>query len=62
MVCYRILTLVPVLYSRTLLLIHSIYSHLHLLIPNSQFIPPQLPILLGNHECFLYVCESVSVL
>ena len=33
----------PVLYSRTLLFTHSIYNSLHLLIPNSQSIPPSRP-------------------
>ena len=33
----------PVLYSRTLLLIHSICNSLHLLIPNSKSIPPVSP-------------------
>ena len=33
----------PVIYSRTLLFIHSIYNSLHLLIPNSQSIPPRSP-------------------
>ena len=49
-----------VLYSRTLLFIHSIYNSLHLLISNSQPIlfPPRL--LLGNHKSVLYVCESAS--
>ena len=32
------------LYSRTLLFIHSLYNSLHLLIPNSQSIPPSLPL------------------
>ena len=31
------------LHSRTLLFVHSIYNSLHLLIPNSQFIPPLSP-------------------
>ena len=51
----------PVLYSRTLLFIHSIYTTLHLLIPNSQSIPtpPLLP--LGNHKSVFYsVTVSVS--
>ena len=37
----------PVLYSRTLLLIHSIYSSLCLLIPGSRSIPPPLLLRLG---------------
>ena len=54
--------IVPVLYSRTLLFIHSICNSLHLLVPNSQSIPPPLPFPLGNHRTVLHVCESVSVL
>ena len=42
MVYYRILNIVPVLYSENLF-IHSVYSSLHQLIPNSQSIPPLLP-------------------
>ena len=47
-----------VLYSRTLLFIHSLYSFF-LLILNSQSIPlsPALPP--GNHKSVLYVYESV---
>ena len=49
-----------VLYTRTLLFIHSIYNSLNLLIPKSQsFTPPSLP--LGNQKSVLYVCETVSV-
>ena len=43
----------PVLYSRTLLLTHSLYNSLVLLIANSQSPFP--------HESVLYVYESVSV-
>ena len=39
----------PVLYSRTSLLIHSIYNSLHLLIPNSQSIPSSFSLPFGNH-------------
>ena len=51
----------PVLYIRTLLLIHSKCNSLHLPNPNSQSISllPSLP--LGNHKSDFYVCESVSV-
>ena len=54
--------IVPVLYIRTLLFVHSTCNSLHLLIPNSQSIhfPPLLP--LGNHKSLLYVCEPLSVL
>ena len=43
----------PVQYSRTLLFIHPVYYgyiFLHLLIPNSQFIPPQQPLSLTEEE------------
>ena len=44
MVYHRILNIVlPVLYSRTLLFTHYIHNSLHLLIPNSQSIPPAPP-------------------
>ena len=46
----------PVLYSRTLLLILSVYNRLHLLIPNSQSFSPLPFLLLGNHRSVLYVC------
>ena len=50
-----------VLYSWTLVFIHSIYNSLHLLIPNFHSIPP-LPLLpLGNHKPVFYVYESVSL-
>ena len=50
MAYHRIVNIVfPMLYSRILLFIHSIYSSLHLLIPNSQSFPPLLPPL-GNHK------------
>ena len=45
------------LYSRTLLFIHSRDNSLHLLIPNSHSIPP-LPFPFGNHKSVLCVCES----
>ena len=35
--------------------------HLHLLIPNSQCIPPSALLSLGNHKSILYGCQSVSV-
>ena len=40
MVYYRILNIALVLYSNTLLFIHSIYDNMHLLIPNYQFSCP----------------------
>ena len=48
------------LYSRTLLFIHSLYNSLHLLTPNSQSIPSPSPSPLGNHKSVLYVCESMK--
>ena len=49
----------PVLYSRTLLFIHSIYNNLHLLSPNFQSIPLLSTLLLDNHKSVslcLWVC------
>ena len=60
MIYDRIVTTIPLLYSRALLFIHSIYNSLQLLTPNSQFFPASTS--LGNHKSILYVCESVSVL
>ena len=59
LVYHRILNIVPVLYSRTLLFIHPGYIGLHLLIPNSQSNPPLLPLPLGNHKSGFHVCKSV---
>ena len=49
----------PVLYSRTLLFIHSMYNSLCLLTPNSHSIPPPPPTpppAVGNHKSVLFVC------
>ena len=47
--------------SRTLLLIHSVYSNLHLLIANSQSVPLQPTSLLGTTRLFsMSVSLSVS--
>ena len=43
------------------LVVYSIYNSLHLLIPDSQCIPPPCPLPLGDYKPVLYVCESVSV-
>ena len=51
----------PVLHSRTLLFIHPTYNSLHLLISNSQSVPPLSSLSFGNHKSILYVCESLSV-
>ena len=61
MVYHRILN-IPVLYSRTLLFINSIYNDLHLLTPNSQYVFPSPPFPFGNHKFIFYVSESLSVL
>ena len=42
----------PVMH-RTLLFIHSMFNNLHLLIRNSQFIPPSSHLPLGNHKSVL---------
>ena len=56
MACQGRLNRVPcALHIRTLF-IHPLYNSLHLLIPNSQSIPPHP---LGNHKFILSVCESV---
>ena len=34
----------------------------YLLIQSSQFIPPPIPFLFGNHKFIFYVYESVSAL
>ena len=51
----------PVLYSRILVLMHSICNSFHLLTSKSQSIPspPLLP--LDNHKSLCCICESVSV-
>ena len=55
--------LFPVLYSKTLLFIHSIYNSLHLLTPNSQFIPSPPPhpcpphCIFHTHEWFVLQLE-----
>ena len=49
----------PVLYSRTLLFIHSVYNSLHLLMSNSQSIPPPPHLPLGNHKSVLYVNQFI---
>ena len=53
---------VPLLFSRTWLFIHPVYSSWHLLIPHSHSIPPPLFVPLANHTSLLYVGESVSIL
>ena len=58
MVYLRILNIVPVLQSRILLFKQSICKSLHLLIPNSQPIPPPTP--LSNHKPDVHESASVS--
>ena len=48
----------PVLYRWILFFIHTVYNSLHLLIPNSYFIPSPFPLPLGNHKSVL---TSVSL-
>ena len=48
----------PVLYNRTLLFIPSIYNSLHLLIPNSQSIPPPPTLPLGNQKSDSHILFS----
>ena len=57
MACYVILSTVPVLYSKTLLFIHSIYI---LEITTSHSMPPSLPFPLAtNYRYVLYVQMTV---
>ena len=58
-VYHRILNIVPVLYSRTLLFIHLICNSLRLLTPNSQCFPPLPPLLLATTSLFSNVHDSV---
>ena len=65
MVYHRIVTIVPVLYSRTLLFIHPLYNNLHLRIPNPRSFPPHpsssLPATKSvRHMCFV-VCICFAV-
>ena len=50
------------LYSRTLLFIHSKYNSLHLPTPDSRSVPPHPPGLLGNHTGLLSMSASPFVL
>ena len=47
------------LHSRSLLVIHFLYSSVYILIPNSWFIPAPFPF--GNLKFVFYACESVFV-
>ena len=58
---YRVLSRVPVLHSRSLLVTYFIHSSVYVSIPISQFIPlPPFPS--GNHKFVFYICDSISVL
>ena len=61
LIYHRILNILyfPMLYSRTLLFIHSIHHSWHL-IQNWHSLPPWPLLPLGNHKSVFYVCESVS--
>ena len=61
MIYHRIVTIVPVLYSRTLFFIHPMYTSLHLLVPYSKSFHPPPPLYFGKLKFILFVCESVSV-
>ena len=52
----------PVLYSRSSLVIYFIHSSVYMSIPISQFIPPPPLSPLGVHTFVLYVCVSFSAL
>ena len=58
-VYHSILNLVPMLYSTTLLFIHSINASFHLVIPKSQAIPLPPPLPLGNWQSLTYICDSL---
>ena len=60
MVYHKVLNIVPVPYSGTLLFIHPIYNSLYLLISDSQAIPPS-PLALETTSLFSIVYESISV-
>ena len=61
MVYHRILSRVPVLYSKALLFIHPIYNSLHLLTPNSQSTPPHPPSSLASTSRFSMSVSRESV-
>ena len=60
MVYHSIVNIVPMLYSTTLLFIHSINASFHLVIPKSQSVPFPPPLPLGNWQSLLCICDSVS--
>ena len=60
MIYHRILNVALCVYSRTLLLIHSVYNGLHLLTPTSPSSPPPLPFPLATTVCSLCLILFVS--
>jgi len=57
---YRMLSIFPVLYSGSLVIIYFVYSSVYMLIPNSSFtFPPSFSF--GNCKFVFYVCGSTSV-
>ena len=60
-VSHRVSNIVPSAIQQYLLFIHSLYTNLYLLIPNSQSLPPPLLPSLGSQKSVLYIWESVSV-
>ena len=59
MIYPRVLNIVPVLYSRTMLLIHPVSNSLQLLMPNSQSTPSPLPLPFGNHKSAHIACKFI---
>ena len=51
-----------VLYSRILLLVHPVYTSLHLLVPNSQSIPSSLPLSPSATASLFSLCVSLKLL
>ena len=60
MIYDRILNMV--LYSRILLLVHPVYTSLHLLVPNSQSIPSSLPLSPSATASLFSLCVSLKLL
>ena len=59
---YKIVSIVPMLYNNSLLLIYFMFCNLFLFIPSSYSIFSSLPFPFGSLKFVFYVCESVSVL
>ena len=60
MVYHKILNIFPCAIQQDLVVIHSTYNSMYLLISNSQSIPPPSHLPLDNHKSVLQVCVSVS--